>query len=70
MASSLPRIVRAELPPSVAEQEQTKMPGKPTPKITLTAEQKEQIRQATGKAVTALKLQPLEERFAPSLVPN
>lgn len=46
------------------------MPGKPTPKITLTAEQKEQIRQATGKAVTALKLQPLEERFAPSLVPN
>jgi hypothetical protein len=46
------------------------MSGKPSTQITLTPEQKEQIPQATGKEVTALKLQPLEERFAPALVPN
>jgi hypothetical protein len=62
--------MRAELPPSVAEQERTKMTGKPTTKITLTPEQKEQIRQTTGKEVTALKLQPLEERLAPAITAN
>jgi hypothetical protein len=61
--------VRAELPPSVAEQERAKMSGKPI-KITPTPEQKEQIRQATGKEVTALKIEELEQRLAPVLLTN
>jgi len=44
--------------------------NKPTIQITLTPEQKEQIQRTTGKEVTTLKLQPLEERFAPALMSN
>jgi Spy/CpxP family protein refolding chaperone len=44
--------------------------SQPTIQITLTPEQKAQIQQATGKQVTALKLQTLEERCAPALIPN
>jgi hypothetical protein len=45
---------------------------KPAIRIELTPEQKEQIRKATGKEVTAVKLQAdvLEERIAPGLDPN
>jgi hypothetical protein len=46
------------------------MTSKPGIRITLTPEQQAQIQQATGKAVTTLKLQPLEERLAPSLSTN
>ncbi len=35
--------------------------------IELTPEQKEQIRRATGQAVTRLTLQPLEPRLAPGI---
>jgi hypothetical protein len=44
--------------------------NKPTIQIRLTPEQKEQVRRATGKEVTTLKLQPLEDRFAPALMSN
>jgi hypothetical protein len=44
--------------------------NKPTIQIRLTPEQREQVRQATGKAVTSLKLEALEQRLAPGLDPN
>jgi hypothetical protein len=44
--------------------------NKPTIQIRLTPAQKEQVRQATGKEVTSLKLEALEERFAPALMTN
>jgi hypothetical protein len=46
------------------------MTPKPTLQITLTPEQKEQIRKATGKPITSLKLEALEERLSPSLTNN
>jgi hypothetical protein len=39
-------------------------------KITLTAEQKEQIKQATGKEIATLKLEALEARLAPMMQHN
>jgi hypothetical protein len=47
----------------------TQKDKKPTIKIELTPEQKEQIRQATGLEVSAMELEPeaLEERVAPTL---
>jgi hypothetical protein len=47
-----------------------KKSNEPTIKIELTQEQKEQIRQATGKEVSALELAPesLEERIAPRCI--
>jgi hypothetical protein len=44
--------------------------NRPTIRIRLTPEQKEQFRQATGKEVTSLRLEPLEDRLAPGLDPN
>jgi hypothetical protein len=41
------------------------MKEQPTVKIPLTKEQQEQIRQATGREVATLKLQPLEGRLVP-----
>jgi hypothetical protein len=46
------------------------MTRKPGIRITLTPEQQAKIQQATGKAVTTLKLQPLEERITPTLSTN
>jgi hypothetical protein len=42
--------------------------NRPTVQIALPPEQKEQVRQTTGKEVTTLRLQPLEERLAPALM--
>jgi len=42
----------------------------PAIQIALTPEQQEQVRQATGKAVTSLKLEALEQRLAPQLCQN
>jgi hypothetical protein len=48
------------------------MTEKPSIKITLTPEQKEQLKQETGKNVTGVKLnlQDLEARVAPGIVLN
>jgi hypothetical protein len=46
------------------------MAEKPTIEVALTQEQKEQIRQATGKEVRTLKLEPLETRLAPRVLTN
>jgi hypothetical protein len=46
------------------------MTDKPTLKITLTPEQKEQIKNETGKEITRLKIQELEERLAPGTFLN
>jgi hypothetical protein len=46
------------------------MAEKPTIKLALTNEQKEQIRQATGKEVRTLKLEALETRLAPKIAIN
>jgi hypothetical protein len=43
------------------------MADKPALKLTLTPEQREQIRKQTGKEVTRLKLEPLEGRLAPGM---
>jgi hypothetical protein len=44
--------------------------SKSTIQISLTPTQQAQIQQATGKAVTSLKLEALEERLAPGMDPN
>jgi hypothetical protein len=41
--------------------------SKPAIQIALTPEQKEQVRQATGREITSLKLESLEARLAPGL---
>jgi hypothetical protein len=44
--------------------------NKSTIQITLTPEQKQQIQRTTGREVTTLKLQPLEERCSPAIMNN
>jgi hypothetical protein len=46
------------------------MSPKPTLQIILTPQQQEQLQKATGKPITSLKLQALEERVSPSLCNN
>jgi hypothetical protein len=46
------------------------MEKQPTIQLSLTAKQQAQLKQATGKAVQTLKLQPLEQRLAPGITFN
>ena len=50
----------------------TKDTQKSTIRIELTAAQREQIKQATGKEVSSLELEPetLDERVAPTMAPT
>jgi hypothetical protein len=43
------------------------MADKPVVKITLTVEQQQQLRQATGRQVRSLKLDTLEARLSPGV---
>ena len=46
------------------------MAEKPDVKISLTPEQQQQIRKATGKEIKKLTIEPLEDRIATRLVAN